>query len=75
QPPGIFFEGKHFYPCAFLKTVKQIYKQVFLWPSGGGPALDQEAFTIILLDQSILDVLLTVYNNIKHLHIEYLQKH
>ncbi|KAG1907558.1 uncharacterized protein F5891DRAFT_1180568 [Suillus fuscotomentosus] len=96
QPSGIFSEGKHFHSCAFLETVKQIYKQIFLWPSGKSPALEQEAFMMILLDQSmtlksetflfklyeelkidkiILDVLLTVHNNVKCLHIEYLQEH
>ncbi|KAG0700040.1 hypothetical protein DFH29DRAFT_876907 [Suillus ampliporus] len=35
QPPGIFSEGKHFHPRAFLETgIKQIYEQVFLRPSG-----------------------------------------
>ncbi|KAG2158792.1 uncharacterized protein EDB93DRAFT_1245361 [Suillus bovinus] len=52
QPPGIFSEGKHFHPCAFLKTVKQIYEQVFLRPSGESPALEQEAFATMLLDRS-----------------------
>ncbi|KAG0697389.1 hypothetical protein DFH29DRAFT_878740 [Suillus ampliporus] len=52
QPPGIFSEGKHFHPCAFLETIKQIYKQVFLRPSGESPALEQEAFATMLLDRS-----------------------
>ncbi|KAG1769928.1 hypothetical protein EV702DRAFT_1049495 [Suillus placidus] len=52
QPPGIFSEGKHFHPRAFLETVKQIYEQVFLWPSGESPALEQEAFATMLLDRS-----------------------
>ncbi|KAG1766656.1 hypothetical protein EDD22DRAFT_773799, partial [Suillus occidentalis] len=52
QPPGIFSEGKHFHPHAFLETVKQIYKQVFLRPSGESPALKQKAFAMMLLDQS-----------------------
>ncbi|KAG1854989.1 hypothetical protein F4604DRAFT_1534901, partial [Suillus subluteus] len=50
---GIFSEGKYFHPCAFLKIIKQIYKQVFLWPSGESPALKQEAFAMMLLDWSI----------------------
>ncbi|KAG2111136.1 uncharacterized protein F5147DRAFT_573872 [Suillus discolor] len=53
QPPGIFSEGKHFHSCAFLEMVKQIYEQVFLWPSGESPALEQEAFAMMLLDQSM----------------------
>ncbi|KAG1901602.1 uncharacterized protein F5891DRAFT_1187473 [Suillus fuscotomentosus] len=53
QPLGIFSEGKHFHPRAFLETVKQIYKQVFLRPSGESPALEQEAFTMMLLDRSM----------------------
>ncbi|KAG2349498.1 hypothetical protein BDR05DRAFT_835460, partial [Suillus weaverae] len=48
QPPGIFSEGKHFHPRAFLETVKQIYEQVFLRPSGESPALEQEAFAMML---------------------------
>ncbi|KAG1780071.1 hypothetical protein EV702DRAFT_1194838 [Suillus placidus] len=52
QPPGIFSEGKHFHPRAFLETVKQIYEQVFLRPSGESPALEQEAFATMLLDRS-----------------------
>ncbi|KAG1721189.1 hypothetical protein EDB19DRAFT_1646626, partial [Suillus lakei] len=52
QPPGIFSEGKHFHPHAFLKTVKQIYEQVFLRPSGESPALEQESFVRMLLDWS-----------------------
>jgi hypothetical protein len=52
QLPGIFSEGKRFHPHAFLKTVKQIYEQVFLWPSGESPALKQEAFAMMLLDWS-----------------------
>ncbi|KAG1779305.1 hypothetical protein EV702DRAFT_950579, partial [Suillus placidus] len=32
----------------FLKTVKQIYKHVFLQPSGESPALKQEAFAKML---------------------------
>lgn len=52
QPPGIFSEGKHFHPRAFLETVKQIYEQVFLRPSGESPALEQESFARMLLDQS-----------------------
>ncbi|KAG1774617.1 hypothetical protein EV702DRAFT_1047571 [Suillus placidus] len=52
QPPGIFSEGKHFHPRAFLETVKQIYEQVFLRPSGESPALEQEAFAMMLLDRS-----------------------
>ncbi|KAG2117883.1 uncharacterized protein F5147DRAFT_648321 [Suillus discolor] len=96
QPPGVFSKGKHFYPCAFLETVKQIYEKVFLWPSGESPALKQEAFATMLLDWSTTlesgtvlfklyeeleingmtpDVLLTVHNGVKHLHIEYLQEH
>jgi hypothetical protein len=97
QPPGIFSEGKHFHLHTFLETVKQIYEQVFLRPSGESPALKQEAFATMLLDQSttleesgmvlfklykeleidrsMLDVLLTVHNGVKHLHIEYLQEH
>lgn len=51
QPPGIFSEGKRFHPRAFLETVKQIYEQVFLCPSGESPALKQEAFATMLLDQ------------------------
>ncbi|KAG1785108.1 uncharacterized protein HD556DRAFT_1435280 [Suillus plorans] len=82
QPPGIFSEGKHFHPRAFLETVKQIY--------------EQEAFATMLLDWSMTlesgtvlfklyeeleiygmtpDVLLTVHNSVKHLRIEYLQEH
>ncbi|KAG2122193.1 hypothetical protein BD769DRAFT_1360719, partial [Suillus cothurnatus] len=30
QPPGIFSDGKHFHPHAFLEMVKQMYEQVFL---------------------------------------------
>ncbi|KAJ8596095.1 hypothetical protein M405DRAFT_782130 [Rhizopogon salebrosus TDB-379] len=52
QPPGVFSEGKHFHPRAFLETVKQIYEQVFLRPSGESPALEQEAFVRMLLDRS-----------------------
>ncbi|OJA19280.1 hypothetical protein AZE42_04501 [Rhizopogon vesiculosus] len=52
QPPGIFSEGKHFHPRAFLETVKQIYEQVFLRPTGESPALEQEAFVRMLLDRS-----------------------
>ncbi|KAG2148639.1 uncharacterized protein EDB93DRAFT_1046919, partial [Suillus bovinus] len=52
QPPGIFSEGKHFHPHAFLETVKQIYEQVFLRPSSESPALEQEAFVTMLLDRS-----------------------
>ncbi|KAG1743758.1 uncharacterized protein EDB91DRAFT_1051073, partial [Suillus paluster] len=52
QPPGIFSEGKRFHPRAFLETVKSIYEQVFLWPSGESPALEQEAFAMMLLDWS-----------------------
>ncbi|KAG1719013.1 hypothetical protein EDD22DRAFT_791944 [Suillus occidentalis] len=52
QPPGVFSEGKHFHPCTFLETVKSIYEQVFLWPSGESPALEQEAFAMMLLDWS-----------------------
>ncbi|KAG2738561.1 hypothetical protein P692DRAFT_20758243, partial [Suillus brevipes Sb2] len=52
QPPGIFSEGKRFHPRAFLETVKQIYEQVFLRPSGESPALKQEAFAMMLLDRS-----------------------
>ncbi|KAG2038697.1 hypothetical protein BDR03DRAFT_810199, partial [Suillus americanus] len=48
QPPGNFSEGKHFHPHAFLETIKQIYEQVFLWPSGESPALEQEAFAMML---------------------------
>ncbi|KAG1728994.1 uncharacterized protein EDB91DRAFT_1005463, partial [Suillus paluster] len=48
QPPGIFSEGKRFHPRAFLETVKSIYEQVFLWPSGESPALEQEAFAMML---------------------------
>ncbi|KAG2129220.1 uncharacterized protein EDB93DRAFT_1256346 [Suillus bovinus] len=51
QPPGIFSDGKRFHPRAFLETVKQIYEQVFLRPSGESPALEQEAFATMLLDQ------------------------
>jgi hypothetical protein len=56
QPPGIFSEGKHFHLCAFLETIKQIYEQVFLWPSGESPALEQEAFAMscAVLDLSIV---------------------
>ncbi|KAG1762811.1 hypothetical protein EDD22DRAFT_846785 [Suillus occidentalis] len=50
--PGIFSEGKRFHPRAFLETVKQIYEQVFLRPSGESPALEQEAFAMMLLDRS-----------------------
>jgi hypothetical protein len=50
QLPGIFSEGKRFHSHAFLKTVKQIYEQVFLQPSGESPALKQEAFAMMLLD-------------------------
>ncbi|KAG2115631.1 hypothetical protein DEU56DRAFT_748514, partial [Suillus clintonianus] len=53
QPPGIFSEGKRFHPRAFLEIVKQIYEQVFLRPSGESPALEQEAFAMMLLDQSM----------------------
>ncbi|OAX36081.1 hypothetical protein K503DRAFT_328942, partial [Rhizopogon vinicolor AM-OR11-026] len=52
QPPGIFSEGKHFHLRAFLETVKQIYEQVFLRPTGESPALEQEAFVRMLLDRS-----------------------
>ncbi|KAG2140102.1 hypothetical protein DEU56DRAFT_293234 [Suillus clintonianus] len=52
QPPGIFSEGKRFHPRAFLEIVKQIYEQVFLRPSGESPALEQEAFAMMLLDRS-----------------------
>ncbi|KIK31878.1 hypothetical protein CY34DRAFT_19478 [Suillus luteus UH-Slu-Lm8-n1] len=52
QPPGIFSEGKRFHPRTFLETVKQIYEQVFLRPSGESPALEQEAFAMMLLDRS-----------------------
>ncbi|KAG1727637.1 hypothetical protein EDD22DRAFT_789270 [Suillus occidentalis] len=52
QPPGIFSDGKCFHPRAFLETVKQIYEQVFLQPSGESPALEQEAFATMLLDRS-----------------------
>ncbi|KAG1861004.1 hypothetical protein C8R48DRAFT_571014, partial [Suillus tomentosus] len=52
QPPGVFSEGKHFHLRAFLETVKQIYEQVFLRPSGESPALEQEAFATMLLDRS-----------------------
>ncbi|KAG1849088.1 hypothetical protein C8R48DRAFT_563068, partial [Suillus tomentosus] len=53
QPPGIVSEGKCCHPRAFLKTVKQIYEQVFLRPSGESPALEQEAFAMMLLDRSM----------------------
>ncbi|KAG1719705.1 uncharacterized protein EDB91DRAFT_1065370, partial [Suillus paluster] len=49
QPPGIFSDGKRFHPSTFLETVKQIYEQVFLRPSGKSPALQQEAFATMLL--------------------------
>ncbi|KAG2097022.1 uncharacterized protein F5147DRAFT_816938, partial [Suillus discolor] len=52
QPPGIFSDGKCFHLCAFLETVKQIYKQVFLQLSGESPALEQEAFAMMLLDRT-----------------------
>ena len=52
QPPGIFSEGKHFHPRTFLETIKQIYEQVFLRPSGESPALEQESFARMLLDRS-----------------------
>ena len=52
QPPGIFSEGKYFHPRTFLETVKQIYRQAFLRPSGESPALEQEAFDRMLLDWS-----------------------
>ncbi|KAG1872239.1 hypothetical protein F4604DRAFT_1582841, partial [Suillus subluteus] len=69
QPPGIFLEGKHFHPRAFLETVKQIYEQVFLRPSGESPALKQEAFTRMLLDRSTTlksgTVLFKLYEELK----------
>ncbi|OAX30985.1 hypothetical protein K503DRAFT_137761 [Rhizopogon vinicolor AM-OR11-026] len=40
------------HPHAFLETVKQIYKQVFLRPTDGSPALEQEAFVRVLLYRS-----------------------
>ncbi|OJA09370.1 hypothetical protein AZE42_08544 [Rhizopogon vesiculosus] len=82
QLPGIFSEGKHFHPCAFLETVKQIY--------------EQEAFVRMLLDRSTTlesgtvlfklyedvevgtstsDGLMTVHGDIKHVRVEYLQEH
>ncbi|KAG1773603.1 hypothetical protein EV702DRAFT_1048166 [Suillus placidus] len=38
------------FAIASLETIKQIYEQVFLWPSGESPALEQEAFATMLLD-------------------------
>ncbi|OAX37182.1 hypothetical protein K503DRAFT_248969 [Rhizopogon vinicolor AM-OR11-026] len=40
------------HPHAFLETVKQTYEQVFLRLTGESPALEQEAFMRMLLDQS-----------------------
>ncbi|KAG2159436.1 uncharacterized protein EDB93DRAFT_1061007, partial [Suillus bovinus] len=67
QPLGIFSEGKHFHLRAFLETVKQIYEQVFL--RGESPALEQEAFATMLLDQSTTlksgTVLFKLYEELK----------
>ncbi|KAG1724590.1 hypothetical protein EDD22DRAFT_961786 [Suillus occidentalis] len=68
QPPGIFSEGKHFHPRAFLETVKQIYEQVFL----GHLTLEEgmvlfKLYEELEINESTPDALLTVHNGVKHL--------
>jgi hypothetical protein len=62
QPPGIFANGTHFNPIAFLKTLRETYEALVVktWPNNAVP-MEQEAFvkllasrTTVLADTSVL---------------------